>query len=814
MRKQDRFAAEDRRPYTASFHILVISLIIVAAFSLLAIRLYSIQMLKGGEYASDAERTKTQTIQIEGVRGSIYDSTGLLLAANNESFDIQFSWDPDHRTREGNAAYTKVLNRVIDLVEEGGGTVLDSFSIVKGDNGVYRFVWENVLDEDAAEARTENWFKNMSLDRSAYQEPGEIIPILLTRYGIPEETDEERKFQLLSIWQEMQLNSYSAYIPRTIASDVPRSVVAQLKLESAQLDGISVLQTTTRVYPQHDMAAHIIGYVGRISEENVEHYLNLGYDRNDTIGVSGIEKSMEEYLTGSSAERRGVRTVEVDNRSKVIRELDFEPQTDGNDVILTLDMRLQNMAYDAVAQAIDDISSMEHARVQSRQSEYDKLIAERGGRPINYAQSGAAVIMDVHTGNILACVDVPSYDLNLFVGGISQEDYDKLINDPANPLFSRSISSRATPGSIFKPVTATAALMEGAIDKSTIIVDTGTYTQHGIPDNQAIHCWNRSGHGSQNVVQAIQNSCNVFFYETSYRLGNDRLVQWASTLGLTSRTGIEVPGEAKSQVASPQVFYDPEYSMQEQSSAMALLTAAQIRDYIRDIMDFYSLEYPDEVLNPAIEKIFQSYATDKEHTRERIYRLLVDEVGIPEAIVLGQAMDAGIYQILHEINFSMVDQMYTGIGQSFTLLTPIAVARYISAIVNGGYVYEAHVVDKVVDKDGKIVLDKEPVVVAQTGVTPEITELVMNGMHQAVLNGSSAGRFYGFKYRDQIAGKTGTAEVSDIDIENNSWFMCYAPCDDPQIAVVIYIPNGYSSAYCIEPAKEIVEYYLDNYYYN
>ena len=344
MRKQNRFAAEDRRPYTASFRILVISLIIVAAFSLLAIRLYSIQMLKGGEYASDAERTKTQTIQIEGVRGSIYDSTGLLLAANNESFDIQFSWDPDHRTREGNAAYTKVLNRVIDLVEEGGGTVLNNFSIVKGENGGYRFAWEGVLDEDAAEARTENWFKNMSLDRSAYQEPGEIIQTLLTRYGIPEETDEERMIQLLSIWQEMQLNSYSAYIPRTIASDVPRSVVAQLKLESAQLDGISVLQTATRVYPQHDMAAHIIGYVGRISEENVEQYLNLGYDRNDTIGVSGIERSMEAYLTGSSAERRGVRTVEVDNRSKVIRELDFEPQTDGNDVILTLDMRLQNMA--------------------------------------------------------------------------------------------------------------------------------------------------------------------------------------------------------------------------------------------------------------------------------------------------------------------------------------------------------------------------------------------------------------------------------------------------------------------------------------
>ena len=172
-------------------------------------------------------------------------------------------------------------------------------------------------------------------------------------------------------------------------------------------------------------------------------------------------------------------------------------------------------------------------------------------------------------------------------------------------------------------------------------------------------------------------------------------------------------------------------------------------------------------------------------------------------------MTTNIVSLLGQLKFGMVDTMIAGIGQSVTAVTPIAVARYLSALVNGGNVYEAHVVDRVIDEEGNTVYEKEPTLVAQTGVTQEVTDAVKHGMQQAIQYGSVSSRFRGYKYRTQIGGKTGTAQVSDIDVEDNSWFMCFAPYDDPEIVVVIYIPNGYSSSYCVEPAKQIVQYYLD-----
>ena len=159
----------------------------------------------------------------------------------------------------------------------------------------------------------------------------------------------------------------------------------------------------------------------------------------------------------------------------------------------------------------------------------------------------------------------------------------------------------------------------------------------------------------------------------------------------------------------------------------------------------------------------------------------------------------------------MVDTMITGIGQSVTAVTPIAVARYLSALVNGGNVYQAHVVDRVIDEEGNTVYEKEPTLVAQTGVTQEVTDAVKHGMQQAIQYGSVSSRFRGYKYRTQIGGKTGTAQVSDIDVEDELLVhvLCSPFIDDPEIVVVIYIPNGYSSSYCVEPAKQIVQYYLD-----
>ena len=808
MHDNNRFEAEDRRPFDSTVRIATVAVVIVLAFALLLVRLYQLQLNEGDQYAAQAQDTKTQTISLEGERGDILDANGVVLATNRECYQVKFTWDPDKRTSAGNANYTRSLRRAIELIEADGGTVVDGFSIVRNADGQWCFSWDAEQVQDDSQERARTWCSNMALSYDSYDSVEEIYQALRKRYGIGDDVDEAEAHKLLSVWQQAQMNSYSSYIAQTVCADVPMSTVAALELESAQLDGISVEQATVRVYPQETMAAHVIGYVGSIGETQLNDYLDQGYDRDDEIGISGIEQSMEQYLTGSSGEKRGSRTVEVNNLSKVIRELDYQAPQEGSNVVLTLDSELQKVATDVLASTISQINAIQQARVAAYSGRYAALVEERGGTPISYAQTGAAVVMDVKTCEVLALVDYPSYDLNLFVGGISQTDYDALMQDTRNPLFSRSISSRGTPGSIFKPLTATAALMEGAIDVNTTVYDTGSYSLHGIPASQAIHCWNLGGHGSQNVVQAIQNSCNYFFCEAAYRLGNEKLYQWAETFGLTSKTGIEIAGETSSQVASQQTYYDPEKGLYEQATSIPVYIASRIRSYIRQVGDTLSVTFEDEQLNQGIEKIFSAYVKGEDAyavTRD----VLVDDVGIPAAVVSDQNMTASIVALLGELKFGLTDSLMTGMGQSVTAVTPIGIARYLSALVNGGYVYEAHVVDKVIDDEGNILYDSEPTLVCQTGVTQEVTDAVKLGMKRAIMYGSVSGRFYGYKYRDQIAGKTGTGEVSDIDIENNSWIMCFAPYDDPQIAVVIYIPNGYSSSYCADAAKQIIQYYLD-----
>ena len=808
LQNANRFEAEDRRPFNPAYRIFAVGLAIVMAFALLFAKLYRLQLDEGDEYAAAAEETKTQTISLSGARGNILDSNGVVLATNRECYQVKFTWDPDKRTTSGNKKYTESLRRVIEMIEEDGGQVIDTFRIVRGEDGNWCFTWDSYLDEEAAAARTKTWASNMALSIKTYPTAEDMLNALKERYGIGDDVSDEEAHKILSVWQEAQQNSYSSYLAQTICEDVPISTVSRIELASAELDGISIEQATVRVYPQQDVAAHIIGYVGSISEDNINDYTDKGYDRNDPIGVSGVEQSMEEYLTGSSGEKRGSRTVEVNNMSKVIRELAYDAPEEGSNVVLTIDTELQKVAYDALGTAITQINGIQRARVNAYSGRYASLVAARGGQEISYAETGAAIVMEAKTGRVLAIADYPSFDLNLFVGGISDEDYAALTEDPRNPLFSRAISSRATPGSIFKPMTATAALMEGAIDTSTTIVDVGRYTLHGIPASQAIHCWNRGGHGSQNVVQAIQNSCNYFFYETAYRLGNENLYKWTELFGLTSKTGIEVAGEATSQVASQKTYYDPDKSLYEQATSIPVYIASRIRSYIREVGDELSVTFTDEELNAAIEKIFAAYVAGDD-AYEAAKNALVDEVGIPAAVVSNKYMTTNIVSLLGQLKFGMVDTMITGIGQSVTAVTPIAVARYLSALVNGGNVYEAHVVDRVIDDEGNTVYEKEPTLVAQTGVTQEVTDAVKHGMQQAIQYGSVSSRFRGYKYRTQIGGKTGTAQVSDIDVEDNSWFVCFAPYDDPEIVVVIYIPNGYSSGYCVEPAKQIVQYYLD-----
>jgi penicillin-binding protein 2 len=265
-------------------------------------------------------------------------------------------------------------------------------------------------------------------------------------------------------------------------------------LETHQLDlpGVDMRVTPLRHYPQGPVLAHVLGYVGETTREDIER--DRRYRAGDLVGKAGLEKSWEEYLRGVN----GGQQVEVDALGRELRVLDEVPETPGNTLVLTIDLDLQLAAENAL-----------------------------GGRP------GAVVALDPRSGDTLAIVSQPAFDPNVFSHGIRSAEWKALVEDPYHPLTNRAIQGQYPPGSTFKIVVATAALEEGVINPFTGI-HCGGGLQFG---NHFFHCWKKGGHGTVQVHEALVQSCDVFFYQVGQRLGIDVIAEYARAFGLGSPTG-------------------------------------------------------------------------------------------------------------------------------------------------------------------------------------------------------------------------------------------------------------------------------------
>ena len=316
---------------------------------------------------------------------------------------------------------------------------------------------------------------------------------LRERYFIDKSISDEKALEVLSVWQSAASTAFTSYIPVTIAKNVTLETVSKIELESLSLDGMEINESTVRIYPKNEMAAHILGYLGRMSsEETIVDMEAQGYSRDDLIGVAGVEKTMESELSGSIGTRTGKTVVEVNSQSKVIRTFPEESTqaTSGNDVMLTIDSRLQEVVEEALKNNIAHINSEQQKIYNEHKADYEQKVADRGGKPISMATSGAAVVMNVQTGAILAMANYPSYDANIFTGGLSDEQYAAITNDPNTPLLNKAIASRGAPGSIFKMTTGLAALMEGAITPRPAVSDQGEFRDHITdPNVHGPSCW-------------------------------------------------------------------------------------------------------------------------------------------------------------------------------------------------------------------------------------------------------------------------------------------------------------------------------------
>ncbi len=298
-----------------------------------------------------------------------------------------------------------------------------------------------------------------------------------------------------------QAQGASAYKPMLLKQDVGRDTLAAIEVNKYDLPGISVNVNLRRQYIYERNAAHLIGYLSEISPDELKSGSFAGYRSGDLIGKFGAEKVYEHFLRG----KRGGRQVEVNANGLVVRILKTVEAEAGQNVYLTIDQKLQHRTEELLE-----------------------------------GVAGAAVAIEPETGQILALASSPSFDQNFFVGGITHEQWYSLISNPFKPMSNRAIQGEYPPGSTYKIVTALAGLEEGVINEQTTFYCPGYY-RFG---SRVYRCWKKEGHGKVDIIKAVEESCDVFFYQVGQRLGVDRLAWYAKGFGLGSPTGIVLDHES------------------------------------------------------------------------------------------------------------------------------------------------------------------------------------------------------------------------------------------------------------------------------
>ena len=522
-----------------------------------------------------------------------------------------------------------------------------------------------------------------AVDRKEAEKTGETVPTL--NIG---DMDPLEARALAGVMYEVTLRSqeitWNSYI---FAEDVDIDFISRVKEKS--LNGVVIEAATVRQY-HTDYAAHILGRVGPIYQEEWDYYKNLDedgdgksdYQMDDTVGKEGVELAFESYLRGTSGER----IVERNTSGKVVSEAwQSEPQP-GDNVVLTIDIDLQKKVEDTLAESLPNLESKE-------------------------VEGAACVVLDVDSGDVLASASYPTYSLANF-----SQDWAENSSNPLNPLVNRALNGLYPPGSTFKMITAIAALETGIITPDTKIRDEGIYTYWSSPQPK---CWyyRQYGqkHGLIDVSEAIEVSCNYFFYDVGRRVGIDTLVDYATRFGLGQKTGIELP-EKVGGVGSP-----------ERSEALG------------------QKWYEGNILNVAI-------------------------------------------------------------GQDNTQVTPIQLANYIATLVNGGTRYSTHLLKEVKSNDfSQILYTYEPEAVATIEIQDENLNAVKAGMLALTTEGSVAKYFQDLPV--QVGAKTGSAQVS-AQTESNAVFVCFAPYDDPEIAMASAVEHGGSGSERGAMAAEIFSYYF------
>ena len=817
--------------------------ILLLMFGYLASGLVRLQLQQSEEYAEKAESVRTKKIVLRGKRGNITDADSVILAKDELVYNITFYKDASETSRQNYHDYTESIINSLEIIHRNGGELAFDYVIQRSEEtGEWEFNFGTGVSDSVLEKRESQWRSNNYVSARYYPTAADCIAKLKKNYRIVQSEeereaikaedaeagrahvecfllDEETMLQVMAVYSEMQMNVFNSQ-PIPIAKDVTFKTVIEMETRKMTLPGMDVEVATQRVYPKHSLAAQVIGYVGKIPSRAT--WLDLqtqGYSYNDIIGRDGIEYTMESYLTQNNSARQGSRIVERNNWSKVVRELSYTEPKDGNNVKLTLKASYQQAAERAIANNVKEIrDEQEKKMVNSKWLEDNRTdIATRNWEqyPLELAEHGVMVVLDMED-RVLAMANYPTYDLNALVA--AGKEARAILADDRNLMLNYAIGSRATPGSIFKMVTGFGVLAEGELLPTEEFSDLGYYKKYNDDEATAPKCWkninNKTDHQFQTITEAIQNSCNYFFYEMADRLGEERLYRYAAYFGLTSLTDIDLPGEVRSVVGSQNTLYDPTKAMGEasQDTSQPIIVFNSIKRHLRQQGAVRGLEYSDEKLSTCAKRLMDmAVQTNQDDWIPHMRTILMEELHMSKEMVYSAAVITDTYIYMNDIKWGGQQTILCGIGQSVTTVTPVAVARYVAAIANGGQVYNVSIVDSIISPEGEIIAQREPRLINTLEDPNNYLALIRKGMEGVTDDTGTANSHFRdhAKVKNNIAAKTGTAQVTSIDLENNAWFVCFAPRENPKIAIVVFVPHGYSGGMASIAARDFVQWYLD-----
>ncbi|MBE7022423.1 MAG: hypothetical protein E7414_04340 [Ruminococcaceae bacterium] len=526
--------------------------VLIVMFALTAVgRLFYLQLMEGEDYRAISDSRLARNIPIKAPRGEILDRYGRALVTNRMGYTVAIA-----KINDDKKALNDVILHMANLFNAKGLSYDDSFPV--SEEEPFSFVFSGT--EEERQQATAGFVKNKGY--KADITAAEVLQKYRDKYEITEAYSAKEARTIAGIRYEMEKRNFSSNNPYVFATDVDIETVTIIKEQRETYFCVTVYNEPIREYTSGTLAAHILGHVGIISSDEYVTLKSEGYGMNDFLGKQGAEKAFEEYLRGVDGTNSIERKIR-EGETEVVYSKDPIP---GHSVMLTIDKDLQWAAEESLARNIQKI-----AATSKYGSGHD-------------ANAGAVVALDLNTGEVLALASYPTYDPARFY-----EDYNAMLQNAVTPMVNRALSGRYEPGSTFKLTTALAALESGYTEPDEIIHTKGVYRylNHDFMCN--IYRTSRGNHGAINISQAIQHSCNYYFYELASRMGIEPIEEYAQKLGLGDYTGIELE-EEKGQVAGPgvreksgQPWYPGDVLQAAIGQSDNLFTPLQIANYVSSL---------------------------------------------------------------------------------------------------------------------------------------------------------------------------------------------------------------------------------------